>query len=159
VKIPCFKIIASALAAVALSPIIARNQALPTGWREASRTENSGAWRRKSPTHFLKVEGDFDGDGRPDLAELLVSVSGKQAAIFVKLASRAVWLQVGRSFDIEMLNRMGIDLVQSGKYETACGKGYGDYACAHGEPKFLQLSFPAIDFFYIESSESILYWG
>jgi hypothetical protein len=57
-----------------------------------------------------------------------------------------------------LLGNNGIELVKAGKYKTACGKRYGDFACAHGEPDFLELSTAAIDFFQAESSDSIFYW-
>ncbi len=101
---------------------------------------------------------DFDGDGKPDPAELLVNASANQFALFVKLASTGKWRLTDGPFDIKSLDRFGIDLVKPGKYETACGKGYGDYACAHHEPDFMKVSTAAIDLFYTESSDSILYW-
>jgi len=131
---------------------------LPKGWRKPTRAEAGGDdWRHKSPTGFLTVEADFDGDGKLDVAELLVNPSAKQFALFVKLASSS-WQLLDKPYDLKSLDRFGVDLVKPGKYETACGKGYGDYACAHGEPDYLELSRPAIDFIYTESSDSIFYW-
>jgi hypothetical protein len=120
--------------------------------------ETSDEWRQKSPTRFLRVTGDFDSDGKPDLAELLINPVSSQFALFVKLSSTGKWQMLGEPYDENSLDRFGIDLVKPGKYETACGKGYGDYACAHGEPDSLKLSTPAIDIFYTESSDSIVYW-
>lgn len=130
---------------------------LPEGWRRPTRAEAGDTWRAKSPTGFLSVKADFDGDGKADVAELLVNPSTHQFALFVKLGSSA-WRMLNQPGDLKSLDRFGIDLVKPGKYETACGKGYGDYACAHGEPDYLTLSRPAIDFIYTESSDSIFYW-
>ena len=131
---------------------------LPTGWRRPTPAEASGEWRQKSTAKFLVAKGDFDGDGKLDTAELLVNPSTKQFAMFVKLSSARKWQLVGQPFDLNVFDRFGIALVRRGKYKTACGKGYGDYACAHGEPDFLKVSTAAIDFFYMESSDSIFYW-
>jgi hypothetical protein len=59
---------------------------------------------------------------------------------------------------MEWLGGMGIHLVKPGRYETACGKGYGEEFCSHGEPKFLKLATDAIDLFRQESADSIAYW-
>lgn len=133
-------------------------QELPSGWRRPTPTETSGAWRQNNRTRFLVVKGDFDGDGKPDTAELLVKPSSKQFALFVRLSSTEKWQLVGEPADIKLLGHFGIDLVKPGEYKTACGKGYGGDACAHGEPKVLKLSTSAIDFLYAESSDGIFYW-
>jgi hypothetical protein len=130
---------------------------LPRGWRAPTREEASGSWRQKSPTQFLKVKGDFDGDGRVDVAQILVDPSAGKFGLFVKLGGADQW-QLLRDFDLTFLGRYGIDYVKPGKYETACGEGYGDWACAHKEPDWLQLSHPGIDLFYTESSDSIHFW-
>jgi hypothetical protein len=142
---------------IALSGFAAA-QELPTGWRRPTPAETAGEWRQKSPTRFLVVKGDFDGDGKPDTAELLVDARAGRFALFAKLDSTAKWQLVGNPSDLKSLDRVGIDIVKVGEYKTACGKGYGDYACAHGEPDSLKLSTSAIDFFYTESSDSIVYW-
>lgn len=56
------------------------------------------------------------------------------------------------------LPRMGIASVTPGSYATACGKGYGEWACAHGEPNVLELKHDAIDFFADGSADAIFYW-
>jgi hypothetical protein len=107
----------------------------------------------------MVVKGDFDGDLKPDTAELLVNSSSTQFALFVKMGSTGRWQQLGDSVESRWLGRMGIRLVKPGRYKTACGEGYDDSFCAHGEPNFLKLSSPAIDKFVEESVDSILYWN
>ena len=133
-------------------------QDLPTGWRRVSTTEKSSSWRKKSPTRFFRVKGDFDGDGRADIAELLINPAEKKFAVFVNRASTQEWQMLGELGDLASLDRFAIDLVKPGRYETACGKGYDDSFCAHGEPDYLVLLHPAIDFIYTESADSIFYW-
>lgn len=133
-------------------------QDLPAGWREANTAEKAASWRKKSLTRFFRVEGDFDGDGKTDIAELLINPTTKQFAPFVKLASTQKWQMLSEAGDLGSLDRFAIELVKPGKYETACGKGYDESFCAHGEPDYLVLSHPAIDFIYTESADSIFYW-
>jgi hypothetical protein len=140
-----------------LSPMTFAQQ-LPEGWRRPTQSESSGEWRKKSSTRFLVARGDFDEDGKPDVAELRVNRSMKQFALFVRLSSAQKWQLLNKPYSMADFDRFGIANTKPGKYETACGKGYGDYACAHGEPDWLKLTRPAIDFFYTESSDSVFYW-
>src|SRR5258708_32745981 len=77
----------STLVAVLLSAL-AVAQELPQGWRRPTLAEVKGQWRNKSRTRFLAVGGDFDGDGKLDIAELLVSSSAKRFGLFVRLSSK-----------------------------------------------------------------------
>jgi hypothetical protein len=143
---------------VAMLSALAAAQELPPGWRRANTVEKSSPWRKKSQSRFFRVQGDFDGDGKTDTAELLISSTDKKFAVFVNLASTQKWQMLGEPVDLGSLDRFAIDFVKPGKYETACGKGYDDSFCAHGEPDYLILSHPAIDFIYTESADSIFYW-
>jgi hypothetical protein len=133
-------------------------QDLPTGWRVANTAERSSSWRKKSPTRFLRVEGDFDGDGKSDTAEILINSAKNQFAVFVNLAAKHQWQILVEPVDLASLDRFAIAIVKPGRYETACGKGYDDSFCAQGEPDYLVLAHPAINFIYTESSDSIFYW-
>src|SRR5215469_12862426 len=54
--------------------------------------------------------------------------------------------------DKAFLDLMGIATVKSGRYETACGKGY--WECDLGEPAVLILKHAAIEFFKEDSASS-----
>ncbi len=137
---------------------IAAAQDVPTAWRRPTPEEVSDVWRDKNPTRFTVVNGDFDGDGKPDSAELLVNSASNQFGLFVRLAATGKWEMISKPLDAMWLPHFGIDLVKPGKYPTACGKTYGLYACAHGEPEELKVPNGAIDLFYREKSESYYYW-
>ncbi len=129
----------------------AHAQSLPSGWQHPMKAEVADAWRDKSGSRFLVVKGDFDGDGKADLAELLVNRSRRKWAIFVKLGATTRWQRVGDENEMDWLGGMGINVVKPGRHETACGKGYGEEFCAHGEPNYLKLTTDAIDVFKEES--------
>jgi hypothetical protein len=122
-------------------------------WRKPTAAEIGQTWRNQSPHHYAEVSADFDGDGRPDQARLMVATSGRQAALVVELGdSPAHEIVLDLLDDVAWLDTMGIDVVAPGKYPTACGKGY--WKCERAEPAELTLHRPAIDYFRFESANS-----
>jgi hypothetical protein len=127
---------------------------LPAGWRKPTLSEATGAWRKKSPTRFLVVRGDFDGDGRDDVAELLVSDSGKSFGLFVWLSSQRRWQSIHGADALP--GDLGIDLVLPKKFDTLCA---GDPSvCAPSAPATVDLKNKAIEFFAWGQASSIFYW-
>src|SRR5438045_8616064 len=76
---------------VVLFSALAIAQDLPQGWRRPTGSETSDDWRKKSPSRFLVVKGDFDSDGKLDTAELLVNDSASQFGVFIMLAAPGMW--------------------------------------------------------------------
>jgi hypothetical protein len=129
-----------------------------TVWTEPGDAIRSEAWRSKSQTRFLTAAGDFDGDGKIDQAKLVVAADdGRRNALIVQLSSTGDQAQTITEIE-GGLTELGVATVAPGKYKTACGKGYGDWACEHGEPKVLKLRNSAIDFFKNESAETYYVW-
>ncbi len=89
---------------------ISAQSTLPPGWRRPSPVEVSAAWRRKSPTRFLIVKADFDGDGHTDVAEILTNESEKSGE----------WMTLWKGPAVELCN-VGISMVRPGKYDTLSG--------------------------------------
>src|SRR6202035_4440087 len=62
------------------------------GWREPRAAELGSLadqkWRDDNAKHYLSLTGDFDGDGKPDEARLMVRDDGKAFALFVKLGGK-----------------------------------------------------------------------
>jgi len=56
------------------------------------------------------------------------------------------------------LTGMGIDKVSPGRYETACGKGYGRPCCETNEAPEIHIDNEAINYFVYESANSYFYW-
>jgi hypothetical protein len=92
---------------------------LPSGWRRPTSAEAAGQWRRKSPTRFLVVKADFDGNGHKDIAELLIEEKGKRCGLFVRLSGEHGEWQSLHQF--QGLFDLGIGVVRPAKYETLCG--------------------------------------
>jgi hypothetical protein len=102
----------------------------------------------------LIATGDFNGDGVQDRALLLVNRGTSKLGLFVCLATAngCDWHRL-EEMDIAFLDVMGIATVKSGKYETACGKGY--WECGKDEPETLVTKRDAIEFFKDESASSV----
>jgi hypothetical protein len=133
---------------------VATQPTLPTGWRKPTPVEATGAWRKKSPARFLVVRGDFDGDGRDDIAELLVSDSGKSFGLFVWLSSLRRWQSI-HGADAP-LGDLGISLVLPKKFDTLCADDPS--VCAPSAPATVDLKSKAIEFFAWGVASSIFYW-
>lgn len=131
---------------------------VPAGWRVPERRELSDSgdsWRESDPTLFQRVVGDFDGDGRQDRAELLVSIDSSSFGLFVSFGDgKRRWLVKEQAV---FLLSMGIAKVEPSSFATACGKGY--WECAMDEPETLHLPHDGIEYFKSESASSVFFWS
>lgn len=138
--------------------VLADDMGLPTGWRMPTKLELGDDWRQRDAEKFSVATGDFNGDGIPDRALLLVSRRGKRAGLYVFL-SEGVGFKV-HALDVrnstEILPAMGIAKIIAGRYKTACGKGY--WACKKNEPSELLVQHDALEYFKTESASSYFYW-
>lgn len=132
---------------------------LPDGWRFPVEEDYVADWQefRKEVPAPYHARGDFNSDGLPDDAWILLRTSGKGFGVFALLGQPQ-----GRSKLIQLLDsnndiaqQYGIALVEPGDHQTACGKGYSE--CG-GDPEVLHLSTQAIEFFKYESASRIYYW-
>jgi hypothetical protein len=130
-------------------------QEVPQGWRRPTLDEAKGKWRNESCTRFLRVIGDFDGDRKPDVAELLVSRSSNQFGLFVRLSSQQNQWQSVQQADGPIAN-LGVSIVPPKRYMTLCGSDPS--VCAPDEPGSLDLRASAINFFSHGSNSSFVYW-
>jgi hypothetical protein len=129
-------------------------------WRAPTAAELGSAqqqkWRENDATRYLTLTGDFDGDGKPDAARLLVRSDGKAFALFVKLAARDTILKLDEFPDMSTLPVIGIKRVAPNTYPTACARGLD---CAEDEPRYIHLTHEAIDFFKHDSASTYYYWN
>jgi hypothetical protein len=132
----------------------------PKGWRTPTRVEATGDWRQKSRTRFLKVTADFDGDGKPDVAYLLMNDSPKRFGLFVQLSSQpGDWQLLHQGYlrsSVSGFPDLGIDVVRPGKYDTLCGDDPS--ACGPDTPGTLNLRTSAIEFFAYGETSTYYYW-
>ena len=135
--------------------------AAPPGWTRAAEADLAGPdWesRKDKPHRYVRAEGDFNGDGQADRAELLVNRTTQRFGLFVFLAGAkaATELDGGK---LGELTRLGISTQQPGRRQTTCGKGYDrdDPKCLKGIP-FVDVKHASIGFFMFESATSEFYW-
>ena len=130
-------------------------------WRVPAQNDlgQDSSWRKESPDLYLTAKADFDGDGKEDVARLLVNDKENKMGLFVTLSSRknAQPLLLEEMDDKNQVEVMGLDIAKAGVYKTACGKGY--WKCKKGEPPELKLRRAAIDFFRFESANSYFVWS
>jgi hypothetical protein len=149
-----------------IAPILLSGQAiadsgnlLPPGWRVPTKFELNDGWRSKDLDRFALVKGDFNGDGQPDEAMLLIAEHRQRFGLFVFLSQAngsPKMYQLDTSNDLNFLADMGIAKVEPGKYMTACGKGY--WRCKKNELPEILLLRQAINYFKTESASSYFYW-
>lgn len=147
------------VSAVALLIPLALSAQNMSEWRTPTKSElvDETGWRKEDPNLYLAAKADFDGDGKQDVANLLINDKENKMGLFVELSS-----QPGRKIKLdEIINKswievMGVTIAKPGKYKTACGKGYLD--CQKGEPETLNLKLSAIDYFKEGSANSFFIW-
>jgi hypothetical protein len=129
-------------------------------WRPPAAAElgtpQEQKWREDDPARYLVMTGDFDGDGKPDEASLMVRGDGKAFALFVKLGARDTALKLEEFPDMKMLPSIGIKRVAPAEYPTACAGGYD---CAADEPRYIRVNHEAIDYFQHDGAERYYYWN
>ena len=119
-------------------------------------TPQDQKWRDASPTRYLTLTGDFDGDGKPDEARLMVRGDGKAYALFVKLAASDAPIKLDEFPDIKKLPTIGIKNVAPETYPTACARGLD---CAEDEPRYIRVTHDAIDYFDHDVFDRYYYWS
>jgi hypothetical protein len=149
-------------AAMTAGPAHAQNPpVLPFGWERPTDKDLAGTnweFRQDKPDRSVRAEGDFNGDGQPDRAELLLDRMTKQYALFVFLAGANAPIELDRG-KLDELGRIGIYAGKPGRVKTACGKGYDsrDPKCERGE-KFVEMPYAPIAYGQFESGGSHYYW-
>jgi hypothetical protein len=128
--------------------------ATPEGWRIVHNQEVADeGWRVDDADGFLQAEADFDGDGSADLAFLAQHKNTKEYGLFVRTNKYRSPRLLEK---LDGIQNVGISVLKSGKYKTACGKGY-NLECK-GVPDEVSLANPAIELFWYGSSSLVHAW-
>ena len=159
-RLPGFLILLAVLfAAVTTSVSFAGDFPAPEGWRPYAAGEVEDEWRDFSPTRYLEVKGDFDGNGAADGAKLFVRPDGSEVGLFVFMCEKDGACKEHLLAGLKgprVLRRAGVDLVHRGRYSTACGKAYRE--CKEGETPEIEIRNDSIDLFESTGGNSYFYW-
>lgn len=134
---------------------------IPPGWDKVTGLDllSTGdfGFRAWQVDGYMEASGDFDGDGRPDLAEVYVNRHTGNHAVFITLNARAV-ARVYKVIEApaNLMARIGISRTVPGAYRTACADGYGDgKACT---PQIFKAKYDGIVYFSFDSVANMIYW-
>jgi hypothetical protein len=151
----------------------------PAGWQFPKDKEFFGAWKNKSKTKYLSAKGDFNGDGITDHAYILQPVNKEGIAIFVLFGASGkgnqkllkiydiledkYYLEAKKKhpeYDLIGLKiaNYGIEIVQPGKYLTACGIGFWECGKEGSESKDIEIKHNAISFFHYDAGGTRYYF-
>ena len=133
-------------ASLALLCTISTAYAQESGWRDATIADvergEDMRFRRESPTLYLSAVGDFDGDGREDVARLQVNDARRVYALLITDGRGQHRVGEGR---LTYLRRMGVALRERGSVSSAW------------EPAALFLRSEAIDLIVFEAADVLYY--
>lgn len=148
---------------------------LPEGWVLPNHHSFDGAWRKPSPTRYLKMGSDLNCDGFEDSVFILQPVKGPGMGVFAYLQDdngsyRALKLfdsrkagdmkgRTDRDIKREQLwyrSMFGVRAAERGMYPTACGKGYME--CGKGERRKVELACGGVDFFPSEAGGNMYFF-
>lgn len=100
------------------------------------------------------VRGDFDHDGKPDVAEVVAAPGGKFNLVVRRGAGP---VEVVDTFDVKAVANLYVTKAKPGRYQTWCGKGGG----ADKDPcprRSVVLSGDTLDYGAEEASELVAVW-
>ena len=126
-------------------------------WKKVSINSATEEWRTEDKENFLRVTGDFNGDGNQDYADIEKSCDAKRLALFSFVGHpggkhKKVFLS---DIPVDQELVYGIRLAKPGEYVGACSKGY--FECTAGQEK-VNLQNNSIELFKYEGVSSIFFW-
>lgn len=129
----------------------------PDGWRLPTNNELPSTNKEN-----VKIEADFNGDGKPDFAYLLKSTKfiGEGLLVWLSIHDGYQWKHLDRvEWSKEFADAplvMRIELAPIAKYKTACASGY--WECAPDEPGIFELQQPGIQLTRFDNAVALWYW-
>lgn len=152
-------IVVVVLLLVGCSGYVDKNVQAPENWRIADKEDSYNDWARfNSPN---KIVNDFNGDGKPDVAQILVkqdSIKGFNLIIQMSGQNLEKQFVLDKNEDVTPQS-VSIELLEPSEkiWKSACAKGYWD--CEIGEIREFKIMRPSIQFCYIESSCTVYLWS
>ena len=145
-------------------PLSSHGLDLPTGWRLADKTELAKPKLRSASINgYTEVDADFNGDGIIDKAVIVKSeeYSGEGLLVYLSTAEGYQWQVLERIHwgddypNVSLV--MGIELAETGNYQTACGQG--QWVCDEYETAEFAVEHPGIWYFRLGEHKSLFYWN
>lgn len=136
-----------------------KNVVASEGWRIADKEDAIDDWARfNSPN---KIIDDFNGDGKADIAQILLSrdtVKGYKLVVSMSGDTKNKQFQLMESSEVSPQS-VAIELLKPSDeiWESACSKGYWD--CEADEIRQFKIFKPSIQFCYIESACTVFMWS
>jgi len=103
------------------------------------------------------VRGDFDHDGKPDVAQVVPAPHGLYQLV-IKRGAKGHPVSVIGTFTHHDLSHLFVTTARPGRWRTWCGKGGGN----DGDPcpyRGVRLRGDTLDFGMAESTESVVLWN
>lgn len=136
---------------------------VPPGWDKVTYPDllSTGdfGFRASQVSGYMQAIGDFDGDGRPDIAEVYVNRHTGNHAVFITLNARAV-ARVYKVIEApaNLMARIGISRAVPGEYRNACAKGLGAKGLGGCTPTKFKMKYDGLAYFIFESAQEMVYW-
>lgn len=131
---------------------------IPDGWRVATKEDAIDDWAvYNSPN---RVVADFNGDGKNDLAEILIGNKGQGYLVLAQMSDGSEIKSFKLDEDVNgVAQTQSIHLAEPSDevWESACQKGYWD--CAENEIRQFKIIKPSLMHCYIEKACTVYMWS
>lgn len=133
-------------------------------WRYPNGDDIIGDWEifRENGNEVYTTAGDFNGDGVPDEAWILIKKDNSEWGLFVFLHAEIgppKIIELDRIKTTDMIPQgMDVWMTPPGFYLSSCARGIGS-GCEPGERRSIDLKYPAVAFFRFESHGVYFFWN